>query len=173
MRKCQGHFPLETPFFPQDLASHAFLAFSLSQRLYLSTSLLISQHLYPYEDKSVYFHAALSLLAAAPIAAANTTETVPQVEGTVTLSADVDYVITSATPFANGAVVNITNTDNAVLILPSVKPSAVPRLFPHIQINGVKASSANCMVKIYANGSIILPHSSSVSPLVVYAAASR
>lgn len=113
---------------------------------------------------------ALSLLAAAPIAAANTTETVPQVEGTVTLSADVDYVITSATPFANGAVVNITNTDNAVLILPSVKPSAVPRLFPHIQINGVKASSANCMVKIYANGSIILPHSSSVSPLVVYAA---
>lgn len=112
----------------------------------------------------------LALLALVPMVAANTTETVTQVEGTVTLSADVDYVITSATPFADGAVVNITNTDKAVVILSGVKPSLVSRLFSHIKINGVQASNANCMVKIYADGSIILPHSSSISPLTVYTA---
>jgi hypothetical protein len=105
-----------------------------------------------------------------PATATNTTETVEQVQGTVTLSADVDYVVTSATPFADGAVVNITNTDNAVVILSKVKPAAVSRYFQNLQINGVKASSNNCMVKIYGDGSIILPHNSSIYPLTVYTA---
>ena len=39
------------------------------------------------------------LLAVAFSAYGNTTETVEQVKGTVTLTEDVDYVITSATPF--------------------------------------------------------------------------
>ncbi len=110
----------------------------------------------------------LSVMSVMPLSAANTTETVEQVQGTVTLSADVDYVITSATPFADGAVLNITNTDNAVVILSQVKPSAVSSLYQYIQVNGVKASSANCMVKIYGDGSIILPHNSGISPLTVY-----
>lgn len=91
------------------------------------------------------------------LSAANTTETVEQVKGTVTLSADVDYVITSSTPFADGAVLNIANTDNAVVILSQVKPSAVSSLYKYIQVNGVKASAANCQVKIYGDGCIILP----------------
>ena len=110
----------------------------------------------------------LGAMSVMTLSAANTTETVEQVKGTVTLSADVDYVVTSATPFADGAVLNITNTDNAVVILSQVKPSAVSSLYKYIQVNGVKASAANCQVKIYGDGSIILPHNSSISPLTVY-----
>ena len=108
------------------------------------------------------------LLTMQPLSAANTVEKVEKVSGVVTLNRAVDYVVTSATPFADGAVVNITDVDNAVLILAQVKPSKATALYSHIQINGVKASSANCMVKIYADGSIILPHASSISPLTVY-----
>ena len=103
-------------------------------------------------------------------AAANTIETVEQVSGTVTLSKNVDYVVTSSTPFAAGAVVNITNTDNAVLILSQVKPSKVPSLFSYIQINGEKASKSNCMVKMYGDGAIILPHPENINPLTVFTA---
>ncbi len=94
------------------------------------------------------------LLTMQPLSAANTVEKVEKVSGVVTLNRAVDYVVTSATPFADGAVVNITDVDNAVLILAQVKPSKATALYSHIQINGVKASSANCMVKIYADGSI-------------------
>ena len=108
------------------------------------------------------------LAALCPLQAANTVETVEQVQGSVTLATDVDYTVTSANPFADDAIVNITNTDRAVLILTKVIPSKVPALFSHIQINGEKATKDNCMVKIYANGSIILPHPASISPLTVY-----
>lgn len=102
--------------------------------------------------------------------AARQTETVEQVNGTVTLSGAVDYVITDADPFADGAVLDITNTEEAVVILPSVKPSQVSAHLSHILINGAKAvKNTNCMVKIYANGSIILPHGKEVKPLTVYA----
>ena len=43
----------------------------------------------------------LMLLATAFSVYGNTTETVDQAKGTVSLTADVDYVITSATPFAS------------------------------------------------------------------------
>ena len=100
---------------------------------------------------------------------ANTTEEVEQASGTVTLSTDVDYVITSATPFATGAVVNITNPEKAVVILTSVRPSKAKSLLSHIQINGEAASAnGNCLVKIYADGSIIIPIVAGVKPLTVY-----
>lgn len=103
------------------------------------------------------------------VAAYNTTETVAQASGTVTLSGDVDYVITGADPFADGAVIDITNTENAVVILPAVKPSQVSAHLDHIRIAGQRAvKNTNCMVKIYANGSIILPHGKDISPLTVY-----
>lgn len=101
--------------------------------------------------------------------AANTTEEVGQVSGTVTLSGDVDYVITDADPFADGAVIDITNTENAVVILSAVKPSQVSAHLEHIRIAGQRAvKNTNCMVKIYANGSIILPHGKDINPLTVY-----
>lgn len=105
---------------------------------------------------------------------ANTTEEVAQVSGTVTLTRAVDYVVTSATPFANGAVVDIANTDHAVLILTRVKPSVALGLLSHVRINGAPAvNNSNCMVKIYANGSIIMPHGTDIKPLTVYTGLDR
>ena len=102
-------------------------------------------------------------------AMANVTQKVEQVSGNVSLTTDVDYVITGAVPFASGAVLDIVNTQNAVVILENVKPSAASSHLGHIRINGAKAvKNSNCMVKIYANGSIILPHGSGISPLTVY-----
>ena len=62
----------------------------------------------------------MMLLATAFSVYGNTTETVDQAKGTVSLTADVDYVITSATPFASGAVVDIVNTEIATIILKAV-----------------------------------------------------
>ena len=117
---------------------------------------------------------AVALLATSALTAfgANTTTTVSQVSGEVTLSDDVDYVITDADPFADGAVLNITNTENAVVILTAVKPSKAGTHLNHILINGEKAvKNTNCMVKIYADGCIILPHGSAIKPLTVYTGA--
>ncbi|MBR4845165.1 MAG: hypothetical protein IKU98_01965, partial [Bacteroidaceae bacterium] len=46
-------------------------------------------------------------------AMANVTQKVEQVSGNVSLTTDVDYVITGAVPFASGAVLDIINTQNA------------------------------------------------------------
>lgn len=113
--------------------------------------------------------AAISLFALSVAAVANTTEEVAQVAGTVTLSNNVDYVVTSVTPFAQGAVVDIANTDGAVLILSRVKPSVAQGMLSHVRIGGEAAvNGTNCMVKIYANGSIIVPHGKAVRSLTVY-----
>ena len=102
--------------------------------------------------------------------AANTKQTVNEVTETVTLDNDVDYIITSDTPFGTNGVVNITNTYHAVLILKTVKPSAALRLLAsHVQIGGEKAvNNTNCQVKMYNRGCIILPYGNSVKPLTVY-----
>ena len=55
----------------------------------------------------------------------NTKLTVAQVTESVTLSDNVDYIITSETPFAGDGVVNITNTAHAVLIFNALKPTEV------------------------------------------------
>ena len=55
--------------------------------------------------------------------AKNTTQTVAQVTGAVSLTADVDYHISGTTPFAEGATVDIVNTDHAVVIFDFLKPS--------------------------------------------------
>ena len=117
--------------------------------------------------------AALLLSAfALPLWAANTKTTVEQVSTTVTLDSDVDYIITSATPFTEQGVVNITNTDHAVIILEKVKPSkAISSWLRYIQVDGVKATNkSNCMVKLYNQGCIILPYAGGdkFKPLTVY-----
>lgn len=105
--------------------------------------------------------------------AVNTKTTVEQVTSSVTLSADVDYIITSSTPFAgDDAIVNITNTDHAVLILDAIKPSvAIANWLEYVQVNGEKAvNNVNCQVKIYNLGCIILPYpdGDKFKPLTVY-----
>lgn len=114
--------------------------------------------------------ALLMLPAFSALVMANSTVTVSQVSGTVSLTTNVDYVVTDADPFADGAVLDIVNTENAVAIFPNVKPSALlNNHLSHIRINGARAvKNSNCMVKIYANGSMVLPHGNGIKPLTVY-----
>ena len=103
--------------------------------------------------------------------AANSVTTVEQVTGEVILSDNVDYVVTDATPFAEGGKVNITNTDHAVLIIQSIRPSLVIKnhLKGKVFINGEQAvNGENCQVKMYAHGSIIMPYAKDIKPLTVY-----
>ncbi len=96
---------------------------------------------------------------------------VGQVSTTVDLSDDVDYIVTSSTPFTDEGIVNIQNTDHAVLILEEVKPSAATSLLAaHVRINGQRAqNNSNCQVKLHNRGSIIMPYASTLKPLTVYA----
>ena len=112
----------------------------------------------------------LALLLSAQLWAANTKETVEQVTTAVMLTDDVDYIITSSTPFADEGSVNIQNTDHAVLILAGVKPSKATNLLTkYVLINGQKAvNNTNCQLKMYNRGSIILPYAKDLKPLTVY-----
>ena len=103
--------------------------------------------------------------------AANTVTKVNQVSNEVTLSTNVDYVITNATPFTGEGKVNITNTEHAVLIIQSIRPSLVisNHLKGRVYINGQQAvDGQNCQVKMYAHGAIIMPYDKNIKPLTVY-----
>ena len=92
-----------------------------------------------------------------------------KVSGTVTIEANWDYTITGDVPFADDGIVNIVNTDHAVVILEKVRPSAAIKLLSHVLINGQTAKNGtNCQVKMYNRGSIILPYGDSTKPLTVY-----
>lgn len=111
-----------------------------------------------------------ALLASATLTAANTTQTVAQVTGSVDLTTDVDYVVTSTTPFTTAGSVNIRNTEHAVLILKNIRPSTViSDWLGHVYINGDAAQNGvNCQVKMYAQGAIVLPYGSGFLPLTCY-----
>ena len=120
---------------------------------------------------SLLLFAAMLFAAQGNIMAANTKTTITQVTTTVTLSDDVDYVITGETPFAGDGLLNITNTEHAVLILQNIKPSKASSWLKYIQINGVKAANnSNCQIKFYNYGCIILPYAGgdNFKPLTVY-----
>ena len=102
--------------------------------------------------------------------AANKKITVTQVSTEVTLSDNVDYRITGTTPFVDGGLVNITNTEHAVLIFTHVKPSVViSKWLTKVQINGKRATNnGNCQVKLYNRGCIVMPYIRNLKPLTVY-----
>ena len=104
------------------------------------------------------------------IMAANKKTTVAKVSSLVTLTEDVDYQISGATPFEDEGMVNIVNTEHAVLILVKVKPSvAISDWLSHVQIDSVAAvDGRNCQVKIYNRGCIIMPYKNNFKPLTVY-----
>ncbi|MBP5711665.1 MAG: hypothetical protein J6W77_01510, partial [Prevotella sp.] len=99
----------------------------------------------------------------------NSTTTTSQVRTNVNITTAIDYKITNSTPFTTTGSVNIAN-DNATLILSGVKPSAViSSWLSYIKINGAAAvNGSNCQVKIYGDGTIIMPHGNSFYPLVAY-----
>ena len=103
--------------------------------------------------------------------ARNTVTTVEQVSSEVTLTDDVDYVITSATPFTGDGLINIVNTEHAVVILQNIKPSVVisRELYKKIQINGKEATTTSCQIRVYDRGTIIFPYSNAnYKPLTCY-----
>ena len=103
---------------------------------------------------------ALALLTSTlALQAANTVESVNQVSSAVTLADDVDYHISSSTPFAEGGSINITNTAHATVILDNVLPSQAQSVLRDITINGAKAvSGVNCQLRMYLRGTMILPY---------------
>ena len=119
-------------------------------------------------------HIACALLLALGLTAnaANRVTKVEQVSTEVTLTDNVDYVITDAVPFVEGGKVNITNTDHAVLILQSIRPSIVLKqklLDGHVYVQGEQAvNGENCQVRMYAHGAIVMPYGKDIQPLTVY-----
>ena len=93
---------------------------------------------------------------------------VNKISGTATIK-NANYTVTSATPFADDAIANLT-TDVATLILTKIKPSAaIGMLADHVRINGeVAKNGENCQVKMYSQGCIILPYGDDCKPLTVY-----
>ena len=109
------------------------------------------------------------ILLPAAVWADNTSESVSQVTTAVTLSTDVDYHITSATPFTATGSINITNTDHAVVIFDQLKPSEALAQLGFISINGAPAQrGTNCQVKMYGQGAMILPYDNDLKPLTVF-----
>ena len=103
--------------------------------------------------------------------AANEPNTVYQVTEEVTVSENVDYIIAHTTPFVGEGKVNITNTDHAVVIFQSIRPSIVIKnhLKDRVFINGEQAvNGTNCQVKMYAHGAIVMPYAKDIKPLTVY-----
>ena len=115
--------------------------------------------------------AALLLMVGYAIAlAANTKQTVSQVTSAVSLTADVDYHITSAEPFTTTGSIDIVNTDHAVVIFDNLRPTEAKSFLGFITINGEAAKdNTNCQLKLYNRGAIILPYGgSSFRPLTVF-----
>lgn len=112
----------------------------------------------------------LLLAAAVGVQARNTVETVGQVTETVSLTTDVDYVITSTEPFATTGSVDIVGTDRAVVIFKKIKPSqVVANQLTHVFINGAPAvDSLNCLVRAYDRGAIVYAYGQDFHPLTCY-----
>ncbi len=112
----------------------------------------------------------LSLCLPLCMLAANTKTSVSKVSTQIAITDDVDFQITNATPFTDEGLVNIVNTEHAVVILTKVKPSfAISHWLSKVQINGAKAvNNRNCQVKIWDKGCIIMPYKNSIRPLTVF-----
>ena len=110
------------------------------------------------------------LLITSSLNAANSKTEVAQVSSSVSLTTDVDYVITGETPFATAGSVDIQNTEHAVLIIQKIKPSKViANWMGNIFIKGEKAvNGKNCQVKMYNRGAIVFPYGSDFKPLTCY-----
>lgn len=121
-------------------------------------------------NKSRFLIIMVLFMACVTAFAGNTTTTVTQVSNGVTITDDMDYVITSATPFTTAGSVDIRSTEHAVVILSAVKPSKViASWLNYIYINGERAANGvNCQVKMYNKGAIVFPYGKDFKPLTCY-----
>lgn len=120
--------------------------------------------------KSLIVTFLLSAVSALQAFSANTVTTVSKVSESVKLTSDVDYVITDKDPFDAAGSVDIVNTEHAVLIFKSIRPSVViSKYLKNVYINGVAAkNNTNCQVKMYASGAIVMPYDKDIKPLTVF-----
>ena len=106
---------------------------------------------------------ALTLAAAITVSAANTVKRVSQVTEAVELTDNVDYHITSDTPFTTTGSINLVNTDHAVIIFDALRPSAAAKQLGFIKINGKKATNgSNCQIRLHGQGAILYPYGKEV-----------
>lgn len=116
--------------------------------------------------------ACMLTIAASGAMAANTVQTnTSTVTTAVKVTTNVDYVLTNQTPFyGNSAQLDITSTDHAVLIFKSIRPSEVlSKWLKYVKIKGETAvDGVNCQVKMYAQGTIVMPYASDIKPLTCY-----
>lgn len=95
---------------------------------------------------------------------------VGQVTEGISLTTDVDYVITAEDPFSTAGSVDIADTEHAVVIIEKIRPSRViAQWLDHIYIKGEKAvDGENCQVKMFGRGAIVLPYGKDIRPLTCY-----
>lgn len=99
----------------------------------------------------------------------NTVVNVKQVSEPVSITDNVDYAVSSSTPFTETGSIDIVNTENAIVILHGVKPSEASDWLAYIKIDGQPAvENENCQVRLHRNGTMILPYSEKQAPLVLY-----
>jgi len=97
------------------------------------------------------------------------TKTVTQVTTAVTLQGKTDYVITSATPITSTGSIAMSAGDEAVVIFKKVKPSLAANYLQYITIDGATAvNGTNCQLKVYNQGSIIMPMNATDAPCILY-----
>ena len=116
----------------------------------------------------------LLLLVPSLLCASNTQTTrSTQITSQVNVGVNTDYILSrSASIFSSSGSLNIPASamEHSVVIFKAVKPSVVISTWlSHIKINGTTAvNGTNCQVKMYNKGAIVLPYSSSLSPLTCY-----
>lgn len=99
---------------------------------------------------------------------ARTTQTVSSVTTAITLSGEVDYHITGATPISSTGSIDIQN-EEAWVFFDNVVPSSATSYLSKITVNGVAAkANSNVMVSIYKQGAVLIPHGTNYFPLTVY-----
>lgn len=100
--------------------------------------------------------------------AGNTNENVEQVTTPVTLGENIDYHITSSTPFAATGSIDISSDQQSVIIFDKLLPSKAKNYINHVTVNGAKAvNGTNCQLRIYRAGCMLLPYSDQ-QPLSVF-----
>lgn len=102
--------------------------------------------------------------------AANKTQYVKQVTGSISVTGNVDYTITDSEPFASLGSVSIDDVENAVVIIQNIKPSKViANWLNHVYIKGNQAvDGENCQVRMFGRGTIIFPYDKNFRPLTCY-----
>lgn len=120
--------------------------------------------------KTKIFALVSALLLSGSVIARNQITTVAQVNESVVIDTEIDYVISGETPFGTMGSVNITSTEHAVVIIEKVRPSdVIKNLMSHIFINGEAAiDGTNCQVRMFNRGAIILPYDKNFKPLTCF-----